>query len=129
MAQVSSGSRIRAQPVVGMVEAQGCSIGISGVSDRRYAAPERLAAMLTAPLCINRSYPGSHVTWPEDATLGIGCGWSSVLQAKKGRKRQDEILKTAVEPINLPEDEKHHTPTNPHMDMGSAHPVMPPPTP
>ena len=42
------------------------------------------------------------------------------------RKRQDEILKTAVQPINLPEDEKHHTPTDPHagMDMGSAMPAL-----
>lgn len=45
------------------------------------------------------------------------------------RKRQDEILKTAVQPLGEPPDNKHHEPVDPHagMDMGSAHPAPPKP--
>jgi hypothetical protein len=45
------------------------------------------------------------------------------------RKRQDEILKTAVQPLGGAPEEKHHEPVDPHagMDMGSAHPAPPKP--
>jgi len=47
-------------------------------------------------------------------------------QRASERKRQDEILKTAVTPLEPP-DNPHHEPVDPHagMDLGSAHPAPP----